>query len=77
MEQSLSEFEQAFADQIQEERRTAAIVQSKVALRTKQRQVEVVNRKGTVRFLGLVLTLVATAAIVTFVMFKALYWVLG
>jgi hypothetical protein len=77
MEQSLVEFEQAFADQIQEERRAATLVQKKVAHRTIQREVEIVNRKGAVRFLGLMLTLVLTAVIVTFVMFKALYWVLG
>lgn len=77
MDQSLVEFERAFADQIREERRAATLVQAKVAHREKQRQVETVNRKGTVRFLGLVLTLVATAVIVTVVMFKVLYLVLG
>jgi hypothetical protein len=77
MDQSLVEFERAFADQIKEERRAATLVQAKVAHREKQRQVEVVNRQGTLRYIGLVLTLIATAVIVTVVMFKVLYLVLG
>lgn len=77
MDQSLVDFEQAFADQIQQERRAASLVHAKVAHRTKQRQVEHVNRQGARRFLVLALTLIATAVIVTVVMFKALYWVLG
>lgn len=77
MDQSLIEFEKAFADQIQQERRQASLVHAKVAHRTKQRQVEHVNRQGARRFLVLALTLIATAVIVTVVMFKALYWVLG
>ena len=77
MDQSLVEFERAFADQIRDERRAATLVQTKVAHRAKQREVESVNRQGTLRFLGLVLTLISTAVIVTVVMFKVLYIVLG
>lgn len=77
MDQSLVEFERAFADQIQEERRAATLVQAKVAHRSKQREVETVNRQGARRFILLALTLIATAVIVTVVMFKALYLVLG
>jgi hypothetical protein len=77
MDQSLVEFERAFADQIREERRAATLVQAKVAHREKQRQIETVNRQGTLRYLGLVVTLIMTAVIVTIVMFKVLYLVLG
>lgn len=77
MDQSLVEFERAFADQIREERRQATHVQAKVAHRSKQREVQSVNRQGTVRFVMLVLTLIATAVVVTLVMFKVLYLVLG
>ena len=77
MDQSLVDFERAFADQIAQERQQANLVQAKVAHRTKQRQVETVNRQGGRRFLLLALALVATAVIVTVVMFKALYLVLG
>jgi len=77
MDQSLVDFERAFADQIAQERRAATLVQAKVAHRTKQRQVEDVNRQGGRRFILLALALIATAVIVTVVMFKALYLVLG
>ncbi len=77
MDQSLVEFERAFADQIKAERQAADRVHEKVAHRAMQRELDVVNRRGTIRFLGLVLTLGLTAVIVTFVMFKALYLILG
>ena len=77
MDQSLVDFERAFADQIAQERRAATLVQAKVAHRNKLRQVENVNRQGARRFILLALTLIATAMIVTVVMFKALYLVLG
>ncbi len=77
MDQSLVEFERAFADQIAQERRAATLVHAKVAHRTKQRQVEDVNRQGARRFILLALALILTAVIVTVVMFKALYLVLG
>lgn len=77
MDQSLVDFERAFADQIKEERRAATLVQAKVAHREKQREIETVNRQGTLRYMGLVATLIATAVIVTVVMFKVLYLVLG
>jgi hypothetical protein len=77
MDQSLVDFERAFADQIAQERQAANLVQAKVAHRSKQRQVESVNRQGGRRFVLLALALIATAVIVTVVMFKALYLVLG
>ncbi|MBO9531660.1 MAG: hypothetical protein J7513_01650 [Solirubrobacteraceae bacterium] len=77
MEQSLSEFEQAFADQIKAERQAAVRVHHKVAHRSKQRELDEINRRGTVRFIGLVTMLILTAVIVTMVMFKALYLILG
>ncbi len=77
MDQSLVDFERAFADQIAQERRAAHLVHAKVAHRTKQRQIETVNREGGRRFILLALALILTAVIVTVVMFKALYLVLG
>lgn len=77
MDQSLVEFEKAFADQIRAERQAALRVHEKVAHRAVQREVETINRQGTLRFVGLVAMLALTAVIVTFVMFKALYMVLG
>lgn len=77
MNQSLVDFEEAFADQIRAERQRARAVQAKIEHRTVQRQVKAVNRRGTLRFGLLVTTLVLTAIFVTLVMFRALYWVLG
>ncbi|MEH3054450.1 MAG: hypothetical protein PGN13_10670 [Patulibacter minatonensis] len=77
MDQSLVDFERAFADQIKAERQAALRVHDNVARRAHQRELDVVNRRGTFRFLGLVLTLGLTAVIVTLVMFKALFLILG
>lgn len=77
MDQSLVEFERAFADQIKAERQAALRVHDKVAHRAMQRELDTINRRGTLRFLGLILTLGLTAIIVTMVMFKALYLILG
>lgn len=77
MDQSLVEFERAFADQIKAERQAALRVHDKVAHRAMQRELDTINRRGTLRFLGLILTLGLTAVIVTMVMFKALYLILG
>lgn len=77
MNQSLVEFEEAFADQIQAERQHAKAVQAAVEHRNVKRQVEAVNRRGTMRFGLLVTMLILTAVLVTLVMFRALYWVLG
>lgn len=77
MDQSLVDFEQAFADQIRAERQAAHRVQQKVAHRSKQREVEIINRRGTFRFLMLVLAIIVTAVVVTVLMFQALYLALG
>ena len=77
MDQSLVEFERAFADQIRAERQAAHRVHEKVAHRAKQRELDTVNRHGTLRFMGLVLTLALTAVVVTLVMFKTLSVLLG
>ena len=77
MDQSLVDFEEAFAEQIQAERQAARRVHAKVAHRAKQRELDDVNRRGTLRFLGLVSMLILTAVVVTLVMFKALFLILG
>lgn len=77
LQQSLTEFERAFEDQIRAERQAAIRVHEKVAHRATQRQLDTVNRRGTLRFLGLVATLLTTATLVTLVMFRVLYLVLG
>lgn len=77
MDQSLVDFEREFADQIRAERQAAQRVQQKVAHRSKQREVADINRRGTIRFLLLVLAIIVTAVVVTVLMFQALYLALG
>jgi hypothetical protein len=45
--------------------------------RTRQRHALRTHKRGSMRFAALVLTLVATAVIVTIAMFQALYYLLG
>ena len=46
-------------------------------VRTRRRHIEQQNRRSTLRFVALVLTLLATAVLVTVAMFQALYNVMG
>ncbi len=77
MRQSLADIESAFTEEIEEDRLRREYVQRQAVRRTHQRQLDRVHKRGSVRFFLLVLTLLATAAIVTVVMFQALYWVMG
>jgi hypothetical protein len=77
MRQSLAEIESAFTEQIEEERERAARQHREAILREHRRHVERTHKRGTVRFTILVLTLLATAALVTVAMFQALYYVMG
>jgi hypothetical protein len=77
MRQSLAEIEQAFAREISMERHRRASLKRTAEQRTIRRQVDRRHKRGSVRFVLLVLTLVATAAIVTVVMFRVLYLLLS
>ncbi len=77
MRQSLAQLERAFIEESQVDRQRREALRRQAALRSRQRQIERVQKHSTMRFFALVLTLVATAVIVTVVMFKTLYIVLG
>jgi len=77
MRQSLTELERAFAREISMERHRRASLRRTAEQRTIKREVERRHKRGSVRFVLLVLTLVMTAAIVTVVMFRTLYLLLG
>ncbi len=77
MRQSLAHFERAFIEESQVDRERREALRRQAAIRSRQRQIERVRKHSTMRFFALVLTLVATAVIVTVVMFKTLYIVLG
>ena len=77
MRQSLGEIERAFAQEISLERYRRASLQRAAERRMLKRQAERRHKRGSVRFALLVFTLIATAVIVTLVMFRTLYLLLG
>jgi hypothetical protein len=77
MRQSAAEFEQALADEISLDRRRRDSLRRTAEQRTRKRDTERRNKRGSIRFVLLVLTLIMTAAIVTVVMFRTLYLLLG
>ncbi len=77
MRQSLTELEQAFAREISMERHRRASLRRSTEQRAIKRAVERRHKRGSVRFVLLVLTLMLTAVVVTAAMFRTLYWLLG
>jgi membrane glycosyltransferase len=77
MRQSLAELEEAFFDEIEEDRHRRERLRAEAEQRTRMRHSYRTQRHGTMRFFLLVLTLVATAVIVTIAMFQTLYYVMG
>lgn len=77
MRQSFAQFERAFVEDMQAERRRRDELRRAAALRSRERQLARTHKRGTLRFLLLVLVLVATAVLVTVAMFQALYLVMG
>jgi hypothetical protein len=77
MRQSLAEIEDAFAEQIAYERTRRERLRHEAALRSRQRGVERVQRRGKLHFTLLAIALVLTAVIVTVVMFETLYIVMA
>jgi len=77
MRQSLDEFERAFHDETHEDRVRRESLRRQAVLRSRQRNLARVHKRGTARFIVLVLTLIATAVIVTIAMFQTLYIVMG
>jgi hypothetical protein len=77
MRQSINEIEQAFAREISMERRRRASLRRTAEQRAIKRNMDKRHKRGSVRFVLLVLTLILTAVIVTVVMFRTLYLLLG
>ena len=76
MRQSLSELEDAFLEESTLERHRRDSLRRTAERRTAQRRSERALKKGKARFLVLALSLLATAVIVSIVMFRALYLIL-
>ena len=77
MRQSLDEFERAFVEETYTDRVRRESLRRKAVLRSRQRNLEKVHKRGTARFVMLVLMIIATAVIVTIAMFQTLAYVMG
>jgi hypothetical protein len=77
MRRSPAEIEQAFAEEISLDRHRRDSLRRTAEQRARKRHVQRRNKRGTVRFAVLVITLVMTAVIVTIAMFRTLYLLLG
>jgi hypothetical protein len=77
MRQSLADWERAFVKEITLDRRRRDSLRRTAEQRTLKREVERRHKRGSVRFVLLVLTLIMTAVVVTVVMFRTLYLLLG
>ena len=77
MRQTLAEIEEQFVEEIEEDRERRERLARRAKMRTRQRHIEKSHKHGSMRFALLVLTLIATAVVVTVVMFQTLYYVMG
>ena len=77
MRQSLADWEKAFVKEISLDRHRRASLKRTAEQRALKRDVDKRHKRGSVRFGLLVLTLIMTAVIVTVVMFRTLYLLLG
>jgi hypothetical protein len=77
MRQSLAEWERAFVKEISLDRHRRDSLRRTAEQRTLKREVDRRHKRGSMRFFLLVLTLIMTAVIVTVVMFRTLYLLLG
>lgn len=73
MRRSPAELEQAFAQEVSLERERRLSLLSSAERRSLRRRRDRTHRRGKLRFLALVITLVLTAVLVTVAMFATLY----
>ena len=77
MRQSLAEWERAFVQEISLDRRRRDSLRRTAEQRALKREVDKRHKRGSIRFILLVLTLILTALIVAAVMFRTLYLLLS
>jgi hypothetical protein len=77
MRQSLADWEQAFVREVTLDRHRRDSLRRTTEQRAFKRDLEKRHKRGSLRFALLVLTLILTAVIVTVVMFRTLYLLLG
>ncbi len=77
MRQSLAQLEQEFRHETQRDRNRREHLRRSAVVRSRKRTHQREQKRSSVRFWMLVLSLVATAVIVTAAMFESLYYLLG
>jgi hypothetical protein len=77
MRQSLAQIEQEFRHEMQLDRGRRDNLRRRAVVRSRKRHAEREKKRSSVRFWLLVLSLIATAVIVTVAMFETLYRLLG
>jgi len=77
MRQSLAQLEQQFYEETAADRNRRESLRRAAAQRSRRRHLERVHKRGSVRFAFLVLSIIATAVVVTIAMFETLYAVMG
>jgi cell division septal protein FtsQ len=77
MRQSLADWERAFVREVTLDRHRRDSLRRTAEQRTHKRLLDRRHKRGSVRFALLVLAVVLTAVVVTVVMFKTLYLLLG
>ena len=77
MRQSISQLERAFIEEIELDRARREHLRRTAAQRSRVRRVQRKQQRSSLRFFLLVLSLIATAVLVTVAMFETLYYVMG
>jgi hypothetical protein len=77
MRQSIAEIEDAFFEEIEEDRERRERLRRAAQRRQLAREADRRHRHGSMRFFVLVLVLLGTAVVVTIAMFQTLYYLLG
>jgi hypothetical protein len=77
MRQSIHQFEAAFREEAADSVARRERLRREAAHRSRVRRVERVHKHGTLRFIGVMATIVVTTVVVTWVMFQVLASVAG
>ena len=77
MRQSIAQLERAFVEDMEADRVRREELRARAIERSRQRHIERTHRRGSLRFVALVLVLIGTAVAVTIAMFQTLYLVMG
>ena len=77
MRQSSAQLERAFVEEIELDRARREHLRHTAAKRSRSRRVQRKQQRSSLRFFLLVLSLIATAVLVTVAMFQTLYYMMG